>query len=88
MGNSTKKTNYFFNVARVCTMWKEKGRGYNSCTNGFFGKITQSHHILKHFFLKLVDLVKDPLVDDYQSTYLTKQKTKETKAKQNQAKPK
>jgi hypothetical protein len=43
---------------------------------------------LKHFFLKLVDLVKDPLVDDYQSTYLTKQKTKETKAKQNQAKPK
>jgi hypothetical protein len=49
--------------------------------NGFFGKITQSHHILKHFFLKLVALVKDHLVDDCQSTYLTKQKTKETKNK-------
>ncbi len=66
-------------MAKVCTMWKEKGRGYDSCTNGFFGKITQSHHILKHFFLKLVDLVKDPLVDDCQSTYLTKKNKKKTK---------
>jgi hypothetical protein len=28
------------------------------------------------FLLKLVDLVKDPVVDDCQSTYLTKKKTK------------
>jgi hypothetical protein len=62
-------------------MWKEKSRGYDSCTNGFFGKITQSHHILKHFFFKLVDLVKNPLMDDCQLTYLTKQKNKETKSK-------
>jgi len=44
-------------------------------------KLTQNHHILKHFFLKLVDLVKDPLVDDCQSTYLTKKKKKQNKTK-------